>query len=230
MLAGTGARSCLRSPLRSSLGQHARGLKDRSKALTGDPDDQEHYNKRSGARAFLRGCGFSDADFQKPIVTVACPWSTALPCNYHFRELGDAICDAVEEAGGKAFIFGTPVVADGEVQNMRGMRYSLASRDLIADCIETMHEAYQADAIISLGGCDKTLPASLMPLARQDAIGITLYGGSCHPGMPFPRAPFDGRELNAGSPYEASGALAAGTLTKEDFHQARLRWMVLGRQ
>jgi dihydroxy-acid dehydratase len=100
---------------------------------------------------------------------------------------------------------------------MVGMRYSLVSRDLIADCIETMHTAYAADCIISLGGCDKTLPASLMPLARGDALGLTMYGGSCRPGPSFDKEPFMGRELNAGSPYEARGALAVGLLTEEEY-------------
>ncbi len=178
----------------------------RSEALTGDPSDPAHYAERAGARAFLRATGWTDDDFRKPTFTIACPWSTALPCNFHFRELGDALADAVRAHGGMPFVFGTPVVADGEVQNMIGMRYSLMSRDLVADAIETMHDAYQSDAIITLGGCDKTMPGSLMPLARCDAVGATLYGGSCNSGPPFAGAPFHGRETNAGSPYEAAGA------------------------
>jgi dihydroxy-acid dehydratase len=196
---------------------HSDGSKKlRSEKLTGTPGTL-HYEKRSGARAFLRGAGWKDDDFKKPIITVANPWSTALPCNLHFRELGDIICNEIERRGGKAFTFGTPVVADGQVQGMVGMRYSLVSRDLIADCIETMHEAYQGDCIISLGGCDKTLPASLMPLARGDALGLTMYGGSCRPGPSTPFEPFKGRELNAGSPYEARGALAVGLIDDDEY-------------
>tara|TARA_B110000208_G_C11764864_1_gene428239 strand:+ start:295 stop:2094 length:1800 start_codon:yes stop_codon:yes gene_type:complete len=192
--------------------------------MTGDRGDKGSWNARAGARSFLRATGFNDADFSKPIVSIACPWSTALPCNVHFRALGDLVCAEVEAAGGKPFIFGTPVVADGQVQNMGGMRFSLMSRDLIADCIETMHEAYQADAIISLGGCDKTLPASLMPLARSNSIGLTLYGGTVRPGTLGARRPAEGShaealfpgDLNAGSPYEAAGALASGLITQEE--------------
>lgn len=102
----------------------------------------------------------------QPIVTLGMPWSNALPCNYHFRELADHIVAELDKRGAKGFVAATPVVADGETMGMEGMRYSLPSRDVIADCIETMHEAYRADAMLCLGGCDKSLPASLMPIAR----------------------------------------------------------------
>jgi dihydroxyacid dehydratase/phosphogluconate dehydratase len=107
----------------------AGGRKHRSHELTGVPGSAD--TDRSGARAFLRGAGFTDACFAKPIITVACPWSTALPCNIHFQDLGAALVRALEERGAKAFIFGTPVVADGEVQGIDGMRFSLPSRDLV---------------------------------------------------------------------------------------------------
>ena len=123
--------------------------------------------------------------------------------------------------GGKPFIHGTPVVADGEVQNTVGMKYSLVSRDLIADCIELMHDAYRADLLITIGGCDKSLPGTLMPLARGNHIGLTMYGGSASNGnlgcgqraLPGMVAPGD--KLNAGSPYEAVGAYYAGDMDEE---------------
>lgn len=144
--------------------------KVRSQVLTGDPGDQPHWVKRSGARAHLRAAGFKNEDFTKPIITVACPYSNALPCNNHFQELSQLIVKEVEQRGGKAFVCGTPVVSDGETMGSAGMRYSLISRDWIADCVEIMHEAYAADAIIALGGCDKTVPGVLMPLARLDSV------------------------------------------------------------
>ena len=96
--------------------------------------------------------------------------------------MGDIVAARIEELGGKAFVFGTPVVSDGETTGTYGMNYSLASRDLIAECVETMYEAYSADAVLTLSGCDKTIPGVLMPIVRADAIGITLYGGTILPG------------------------------------------------
>lgn len=170
-------------PLRPAAAPTGEDLKRRSKELTG-VEGTADWPKRSGARAFLWAAGWQQEDFKKPIITVACPWTNATPCNNHFRELGDLVCEAVEEAGGKPVIFGTPIVTDGEAQGMEAMRYSLCSRDLIADCIEMMHEAYRADAMITLAGCDKTQPATLMPIARHNQIGLTLYGGTMMPGMP----------------------------------------------
>ena len=176
-----------------------------------------------GARAFLHATGdFGEKDaFQKPIVTISVPWSNALPCNYHFKDLAKIIAEEVERLGGKPFIHGTPVVADGEVQNTAGMKYSLVSRDLIADCIELMHDAYRADLLITIGGCDKSLPGTLMPLARGNHIGLTMYGGSAsngnlgcgQPTLPGMVAPAD--KLNAGSPYEAVGAYYAGDMDED---------------
>jgi dihydroxy-acid dehydratase len=131
-------------------------LKTRSHQLTGHPDDKNQWIKMTGARSHLRATGFKDSDFTKPIVTVVCPYSNALPCNNHFCQLGKIVMDEVEKRGGKAFLCHTPVVSDGETMGTHGMKYSLISRDWIADCVEIMHEAYAADAVIGLGGCDKT--------------------------------------------------------------------------
>ncbi len=108
-------------------------------------------------------------------MTIGAPWSNALPCNIHHRELADMFVDAIERRGGKAFVCGTPVISDGETQGSFGMKYSLISRDYIADCIEIMHEGYMADAMINLAGCDKTVPAAAMPIPRHDSIGLVLY-------------------------------------------------------
>ncbi len=187
-------------------------LKWRSQALTGTPGGKD-WDKRAAARAMLRAVNFKDADFKKPIVTVACPATNATPCNAHIEELGKIIKKEVEKAGGKPFVFGTPVVTDGESMGMEGMKYSLVSRELIADCIETMQEAYASDATIALSGCDKTIPASLMPLARNNSIGITLYGGSIRPGH------YKGRDLTIVSTFEAIGAKAAGKMDEKTFHE-----------
>eukprot|EP00741_Cyanophora_paradoxa_P003932 tig00000741_g3825.t1 len=138
----------------SASGTTGKNLKIRSGALTGTPGAKD-WAKRSAARAMLRAVEFTDEDFNKPIVTVANPYTTATPCNSHLEKIGQMIKDIVKEKGGMPFIFGTPVISDGETMGMEGMRYSLVSRDLIADCIEMMHEGYTADGLITLGGCDK---------------------------------------------------------------------------
>lgn len=187
-------------------------LKTRSAQLTSTPGSRD-WNKRAHARAMLRAVNFTDEDFKKPIVTVACPYTNATPCNAHIQDLGNIIVKEVEKTGGKPFIFGTPVVTDGETMGMEGMKYSLVSRDLIADCIEMMHEAYMADGAITLSGCDKTIPASLMPLARNNSIGVALYGGTILPGK------LDGKDLTIVSTFEAIGARGAGKITDEDLHR-----------
>ncbi len=187
-------------------------LKNRSRFLTGTPGGKD-WAKRAAARAMLRAVNFNDRDFEKPIVTVACPYTNATPCNAQVQELGEIIKDEIEKAGGKAFIFGTPVVSDGESMGMEGMKYSLVSRELIADSIETMHESYMADGIITLSGCDKTIPGALMPLARNNSIGLTLYGGSILPGR------YKGKDLTIVSTFEAIGAHAAGKMNDAEFRQ-----------
>lgn len=187
-------------------------LKIRSHLLTGTPGGKD-WVKRAAARAMLRAVNFKDEDFKKPIVTVACPYTNATPCNDHIQKLGEIVFSEVEKKNGKPFIFGTPVVSDGESMGTSGMKYSLVSRELIADCIETMHESYSADGIITLSGCDKTIPAALMPLARNNSIGLTLYGGSILPGS------YKGRDLTVVSIFEAIGAHGAGKMKDDEFNQ-----------
>ena len=186
-------------------------LKWRSHLLTGTVGGRD-WVKRAGARAMLRAVNFRDEDFQKPIVTVACPFTNATPCNAHIQALGEMVTSEIEKQGGKPFLFGTPVVTDGETMGMEGMKYSLVSRDLIADCIETSHEAYSADGLIALCGCDKTIPAAAMGLARNNAIGLVLYGGSILPGK------LHGRDLTVVSIFEAIGARSAGKMKDKEFH------------
>jgi dihydroxy-acid dehydratase len=186
-------------------------LKKRSDLLTSEPG-QKDWAKRAPARAMMRAVGFTDEDFTKPLITVACPYTNITPCNAHIRELGDIVSAEIEKIGGKSVLFGTPVVTDGETMGMEGMKYSLVSRELIADCIETMHEAYAADGALTLSGCDKTIPAALIPLARNNAIGLTLYGGTILPGK------LEGKDLTIVSTFEAVGAHGAGKMSDEALH------------
>lgn len=191
-------------------------LKNRSSELTSTPGASD-WIKRAPARAMMRAVGFTNKDFAKPLITVACPYTNITPCNAHIDTLGKIIVEQVEKVGGKPIIFGTPVVTDGETMGMEGMKYSLVSRELIADCIETMHEAYAADAALTLSGCDKTIPASLIPLARNNSIGITLYGGSILPGH------YKGKDLTIVSTFEAVGAHSAGKISDKDFNEIECR-------
>ena len=180
-------------------------MKRRSNAITGN-----HHNgnwiERTAARTMLRAVRFSDEDFAKPLIALAVPYTNGTPCNDHIRELGDLLQTEIEAAGGKAIIFGTPVVSDGISMGTEAMKYSLVSREVIADSIELMTEGYQVDGVITLSGCDKTIPAALMPIARNNLIGLTLYGGSILPGQ------HKDQELNIVSAFEGIGAHAAGTI------------------
>lgn len=187
-------------------------LKLRSGELTGIVGS-DNWAKRAPARSMFRAVGFSDEDFKKPIITVAVPYTNATPCNAHIKDLGDLLCEQVEKCGGKPITFGTPVVTDGETMGTEGMKYSLVSRDLIADCIEMMHEAYLADGILTLSGCDKTIPAALMPLARNNSIGLTLYGGTILPGH------LKVKDLTIVSTFEAVGAHSAGKMSDRELHE-----------
>lgn len=180
-------------------------MKRRSQTITGQQDSSS-WRDRTAARTMLRAVRFSDADFAKPIIALAVPYTNGTPCNDHLRDLGDLLQEEIEAAGGKAIQFGTPVVSDGISMGTEAMKYSLVSREVIADAIELMTEGYRVDGVITLSGCDKTIPAALMPIARNDLIGLTLYGGSILPGR------HGGEELNIVSAFEGIGAHAAGRI------------------
>ncbi|KAA8491571.1 Dihydroxy-acid dehydratase [Porphyridium purpureum] len=193
----------------SATAQHTQdmsSLKVRSKELTGDEKGTNQWIKRAAARAMMRAVDFTDEDFDKPLVSIACTYTNATPCNVHINELGAELEKMVEKFGGKAFTYGTPVISDGETMGTSGMRYSLISRDLIADCIEAMHDGYLADGMLTLGGCDKSIPGALMPILRNNAFGVFLYGGSILPGQ------LDGQDLTVVSSFEAIGARGAGKI------------------
>ena len=198
-------------------------LKRESYVLTGDPkldDGAPHsYAKMTCSRANLRAVGWKGDDFRKPIVTIGCPYTNIMPCNNRMLELAEVLAAEIEALGGKAMIATTPAISDGETQGTLGMRYSLVSRDLIADCIETMHEGYSADACITLGGCDKTVPAAMMPLARLNLVGLTLFGGAALPGKCTDLGARGARGLDPGSVMEGIGAYGAGILDVEDLYK-----------
>ncbi len=199
-----------------TCGKNNKSLKFRSGLLTGHFGKSD-WVKRAPARAMMRAVGYTDEDFKKPLVTVACPYTNVTPCNAHIKDLGDMVVEEVNKAGGKPIIFGTPVVTDGETMGMEGMKYSLVSRELIADCIETMHEAYTADGALTLSGCDKTIPAALIPLARNNSIGLTLYGGTILPGK------LHGKDLTVVSIFEAVGAHGAGKIGDKELHEVECK-------
>ena len=153
-------------------------LKVQSTEMTGGAaDDPDSWVKNGCGRAMLLRAGWLAGDFLKPVITVAAPWTNGSSCNHHLQHVAQLIAQAIEARGGKAMIVCPPVITDGMAMGHEGMRYSLASRDLIADCIELHHEGHRCDAIISVGGCDKSQPGVLQPILRRNCIGIVTNGG-----------------------------------------------------
>ncbi|MCX6944774.1 MAG: dihydroxy-acid dehydratase, partial [Opitutales bacterium] len=163
---------------------------------------------RAGARSMLRPVGFSDADFKKPIIGIASTWSMVTPCNMHIDQLAREAEAGANTAGGKAIIFGTITVSDGISMGTLGMRYSLVSREVIADSIETVAGGEGFDAIVAIGGCDKNMPGCVMALARLNRPGVFVYGGTILPGL----HPDSHKECDVVSVYEAIGQHAAGKI------------------
>ena len=166
---------------------------------------------RSPNRAMLRAVGFTDRDFDKPIVGIASGASTMNPCNAGLGTLAARAEDAVRAAGAMPQTFGFPTVTDGISMGTEGMKYSLVSREVIADSIETAAQSQFMDGVLCLGGCDKNMPGSLMALLRIDVPGIFCYGGTIKPGF------WKGQALTIVSPFEAVGAFTAGKMDKADF-------------
>ena len=166
---------------------------------------------RSPNRAMLRAVGFSDDDFEKPIVGVANGYSTMNPCNAGIQPLVDRAMEALRSAGAMPQVFGVPTVTDGIGMGTEGMKYSLVSREVIADAIETSVNGQCMDAVLVVGGCDKNMPAAMMAMARINVPGIFVYAGTIKPGH------WKGQALTIVSPFEAVGAFTAGTMSKEDY-------------
>jgi len=166
---------------------------------------------RSPNRAMLRAVGFRDGDFEKPIVGVANGHSTLNPCNAGIQPLVDRAMTALEAAGAKPQVFGVPTVTDGIGMGTEAMKYSLVSREVIADAIETSVNGQAMDGALVIGGCDKNMPGGMMALARMNVPGIYVYGGTIKPGK------WKGVDLTIVSAFEAVGAYSAGRMSDEDF-------------
>jgi dihydroxy-acid dehydratase len=166
---------------------------------------------RSPNRAMLRAVGFGDGDFEKAIVGIANGHSTMNPCNAGIQPLVERAIAAVRAAGAMPQVFGFPTVTDGIGMGTEGMKYSLISREVIADSIETAVNGQLMDGVVCVGGCDKNMPGSMMAMARMNIPGIFVYAGTIKPGF------WKGQKLTIVSPFEAVGALAAGRISQEDF-------------
>jgi dihydroxy-acid dehydratase len=157
----------------------------------------------------LKGAGFSDADLERPLVGVANTWTEITPCNVHLRRLAERVKEGVRAGGGTPIEFNTVAVSDGITMGTEGMKGSLVSREVIADSIELFVRSHALDGVVALSGCDKTIPGTVMALARLDAPSLMLYGGPIAPGS------FEGREVTIQDVFEAVGAHAAGKMSSE---------------
>ncbi len=157
----------------------------------------------------LKGAGFSDADLERPLVGIANTWTEVTPCNVHLRALAEHVKAGVRAAGGTPIEFNTIAVSDGITMGTEGMRGSLVSREVIADSIELFAMSHMLDGVIALSGCDKTIPATVMALARMDLPGLVLYGGPIEPGR------FENKDVTIQDVFEAVGAHAAGAMSSE---------------
>jgi dihydroxy-acid dehydratase len=173
--------------------------------------------QRSPNRAMLRAVGFGDDDFQKPIVGVANAHSTITPCNMGIGPLAACAEEAIREAGGMPQVFGTITIADGISMGTEGMKYSLVSREVIADAIETAVNGQLMDGVIAIGGCDKNMPGALIAMARMNVPSIFVYGGTIKPGH------YHGRDLTIVSVFEAVGELSAGKIDAEELREVERR-------
>jgi dihydroxy-acid dehydratase len=180
--------------------------KRRSAAITDGVD-------RAPARALLKGIGFDDEALARPLVGIATTWIETMPCNWNQRELARHVRRGILEAGGTPVEFNTIAVSDGVSMGTEGMKASLVSREVIADSIELVVRGHLLDGLVCLVGCDKTIPAAVMALARLDVPGLVLYNGSIAPGR------FRDRDVTIQDVFEAVGAAAAGTMSNADVHE-----------
>lgn len=168
--------------------------------------------ERTANRAMLRAVGFGDGDFQKPIVGIASAGSDVSPCNVHHDELAAISKAQLKKLGAMPMSFHTFVVTDGEAMGHEGMKASLISRDTIADVIELDALGHQMDALLGIGGCDKTIPGTVMGMARMNVPSVFVYGGSIAPGV------YKGKNIDIVSAFEAVGAYSAGKISEEERH------------
>jgi dihydroxy-acid dehydratase len=167
---------------------------------------------RAGARAMFKAVGFTDADLSRPLIGVANTWIETMPCNFHLRRLSAKVKEGIRDAGGTPMEFNTIAISDGETMGTEGMRASLVSRELIADSIELVCRGQMFDAVVCVVGCDKTIPAAAMALARMNLPGMVLYGGTIAPGK------YRGKDVTIQDVFEAVGANVAGKITDQELH------------
>ncbi len=165
---------------------------------------------RAGARSMFKAIGFTDADLSRPLIGVANTWIETMPCNFHLRRLSAKVKEGIRAAGGTPMEFNTIAISDGETMGTEGMRASLVSRELIADSIELVCRGQMFDAAVCVVGCDKTIPAAAMALARMNLPGMVLYGGTIAPGN------YRGKDVTIQDVYEAIGANMAGKMSDAD--------------
>ena len=168
---------------------------------------------RAPNRAMYYALGYQEADFENPMIGVANGHSTITPCNSGLQRLADAAIDAIRASRANPQVFGTPTISDGMSMGTEGMKYSLVSREVIADCIETAAQGQWMDGVVVIGGCDKNMPGGMIALARTNVPGIYVYGGTIKPGH------YKGNDLTIVSVFEAVGEYTMGRMPEEDFKQ-----------
>jgi dihydroxy-acid dehydratase len=178
-------------------------LKHRSRNITDGRD-------RAGARAMYKAVGFTDEDLSKPLIAVANTWIETMPCNFHLRRLSAKVKEGIRAAGGTPMEFNTIAISDGETMGTEGMKASLVSREVIADSIELVCRGQMFDAAVCIVGCDKTIPAAAMALARMNLPGLVFYGGTIAAGK------YHGKDVTIQDVFEAVGANAAGKMSDAD--------------
>src|SRR5438876_345252 len=170
-------------------------------------------NDRAGARAMLRAIGFTRDDLRKPLIGVGHSWIETMPCNYNHRRLTEKVKAGVRAAGGTPMEFNTIAVSDGVSMGTEGMKASLVCREVIADSIDLVARVHLLDGLVLVVGCDKTIPAAAMALARLDLPGLVLYGGTIAAGS------YHGKDVTIQDVFEAVGANAAGKMTNAELNE-----------
>jgi dihydroxy-acid dehydratase len=172
---------------------------------------------RAPNRSMYYGMGYKEEDFSKPMIGVANGHSTITPCNSGLQRLADAAVEGLKAAGANPQVFGTPTISDGMAMGTEGMKYSLVSREVISDCVETCVGGQWMDGVIVIGGCDKNMPGGMMGMLRANVPALYIYGGTILPGH------YKGQDLNIVSVFEAVGQFSAGKMSEEDFCQIEKR-------
>ena len=172
---------------------------------------------RAPNRSMYYGMGYEEGDFGKPMIGIANGHSTITPCNSGLQKLADAAVQGLKAAGANAQLFGTPTISDGMAMGTEGMKYSLVSREVISDCVETCVGGQWLDGVMVIGGCDKNMPGGMMGMLRANVPALYIYGGTIKPGH------YKGQDLNIVSVFEAVGQFSAGKMSEEDFCQIEKR-------